>query len=62
VNSGVSFVYRDSTGAVTTVPRAVARVDFLVRGRIASGIALRLANTAPYRGGAGTAIAFRNRQ
>jgi prepilin-type N-terminal cleavage/methylation domain-containing protein len=62
VNSGVSIVYRDSTGAVTTSKTDVARVELFVHGETQSSVALGGGKMAPYRDYVKVTIALRNRQ
>lgn len=63
LNSGLSFVYRDSTGATTTTPAMVARVELFVRGKTQSPVALGGGKTnAVYRDYQKVTIALRNRQ
>jgi prepilin-type N-terminal cleavage/methylation domain-containing protein len=62
VNSGVSFVYRDSTNAVTNVKANVARVELFVHGETQSSVALGGGKMAPYRDYVKVTIALRNRQ
>jgi type II secretory pathway pseudopilin PulG len=38
LESGLSFVYFDSTGAVTAIPDRVARIDVTVRGRTSQAV------------------------
>ncbi len=62
VNSGISFVYRDSTGAVTASKTSVARVELFVHGETQSAVALGGGKAAPYRDYVKVTIAIRNRQ
>ncbi|NUQ20673.1 MAG: type II secretion system protein [Gemmatimonadaceae bacterium] len=63
LNSGLSFVYRDSTGVPTTTPTMVARVELFVRGKTQSPVALGGGKTsAVYRDYQKVTIALRNRQ
>ena len=62
VNSGVSFVYRDSTGAVTASKIDVARVELFVHGETQSPVALGGGQMALYRDYVKVTIAIRNRQ
>jgi prepilin-type N-terminal cleavage/methylation domain len=62
VNSGLSFVYRDSTGAVTTTPTNVARVEMYIHGETQAAVALGGGKLAPYRDYVKVTIALRNRQ
>jgi hypothetical protein len=62
INSGVSFVYRDSTGAVTTAKNNVARVELFVHGETQSPVALGGGKQTPYRDYVKVTIALRNRQ
>ena len=62
-NSGLSFVYRDSTGAVTATPTNVARIDLFVNGETQSPVSLggnKAAET--YRDYQRVTIAIRNHQ
>ena len=63
LNSGISFVYRDSTGVKTTDPKLVARIELFVRGKTQSPVALGGGKTnAVYRDYQKVTIALRNRQ
>lgn len=62
VASGLTFVYRDSTGSVTTTPANVARVEMFVHGETQSSVALGGGKLAPYRDYMKVTIALRNRQ
>ncbi|HEX8850757.1 MAG TPA: prepilin-type N-terminal cleavage/methylation domain-containing protein [Gemmatimonadaceae bacterium] len=63
VNSGLSFVYRDSTGTATTNPLNVARVLMFVRGQTQSKVALGGGKVNDfYRDYQRIIIALRNRQ
>ena len=62
INSGVSFVYRDSTGVITTDKSAVARVELFVHGETQAAVALGGGRQAPYRDYVKVTIALRNRQ
>jgi hypothetical protein len=62
VNSGLSFVYRDSTGTVTTAAANVARVEMFIHGETQSSVALGGGKLAPYRDYMKVTIALRNRQ
>jgi prepilin-type N-terminal cleavage/methylation domain-containing protein len=62
VNSGISFVYRDSTGVVTNVTTNVARVELFVHGETQAAVALGGGKVAPYRDYVKVIIALRNRQ
>ena len=62
-SSGLSFVYRDSTGVVTTDPLMVARIEMFVRGETQSPVALGGGKTnSVYRDYQKVTIAIRNRQ
>ena len=62
VNSGLTFVYRDSTGAKTTDPTQVARVEMFVHGETQSPVALGGGKTNQvYRDYQKVTIALRNR-
>jgi prepilin-type N-terminal cleavage/methylation domain-containing protein len=62
INSGLSFVYRDSTGAVTASKADVARVEMFVHGETQGSVALGGGKLAPYRDYVKVTIALRNRQ
>lgn len=63
LNSGLSFVYRDSTGVITANPNMVARVEMFVRGQTQSPVALGGGKTnTVYRDYQKVTIAIRNRQ
>ncbi|HEX2778970.1 MAG TPA: prepilin-type N-terminal cleavage/methylation domain-containing protein [Gemmatimonadaceae bacterium] len=63
LTSGLTFVYRDSTGAVTATPAMVARVEMFVRGQTQSPVALGGGKTnTVYRDYQKVTIAIRNRQ
>lgn len=62
VNSGLSLVYRDSTGAKTNIGANVARVEMFVHGQTQSSVALGGGKLAPYRDYVKVTIALRNRQ
>ncbi len=62
VNSGVSFVYRDSTGAVTATPTKVARVEMFIHGQTQSAVALGGGKAAVYSDYMKVTIALRDRQ
>lgn len=62
INSGVSFVYRDSTGAITTNKLNVARVELFIHGQTQGSVALGGGKSAPYSDYMKVTIALRNRQ
>jgi prepilin-type N-terminal cleavage/methylation domain-containing protein len=62
VASGVSFVYRDSTGAITTNKANVARVEMFVHGQTQGAVALGGGKLSPYSDYMKVTIALRNRQ
>ena len=62
VNSGVSFVYRDSTGAITTNKANVARVELFIHGQTQGAVALGGGKSKPYSDYMKVTIALRNRQ
>ena len=62
VRSGVSFVFRDSTGAITANRAAVARVELFIRGQTQGSVALGGGKMAPYSDYMKVTIALRNRQ
>jgi hypothetical protein len=62
INSGVSFVYRDSTGAVTATRTNVARVELFVHAQTQGSVALGGGKPAPYTDYMKVTIALRNRQ
>ena len=63
LNSGVSFVYRDSTGAITATPTNVARVDLFVNGETQAPVSLGGNKGATvYRDYQRVTIAIRNHQ
>jgi len=62
INSGVSFVYRDSTGAVTTNRANVARVELFIHGQTQGAVALGGGKSKPYSDYMKVTIALRNRQ
>lgn len=62
VNSGVSFVYRDSTGAITSNRADVARVELFIHGQTQGAVALGGGKSKPYSDYMKVTIALRNRQ
>lgn len=63
LNSGLAFVYRDSTGAVTAAPANVARIDLFVNGETQAPVSLGGNRAAePYRDYQRVSIAIRNHQ
>ena len=62
VNSGLSFVYRDSTGAITATNANVARVELFIHGETQASVALGGGKLAPYRDYVKVTVALRNRQ
>ena len=62
INSGVSFVYRDSTGAITTNKANVARVELFIHGQTQGAVALGGGKSKPYSDYMKVTIALRNRQ
>ena len=62
LNSGALFVYRDSTGVVTTTPGKVARVELIVRGQTQAPVALGGGKARTYSDFVKVTIALRNRQ
>ena len=62
LNSGVTFIYRDSTNLVTNVKTNVARVELFVHGETQGAVALGGGKQAPYRDFVKVTIALRNRQ
>jgi len=60
--SGVNFVYRDSTGAITTNKANVARVEMFIHGQTQAAVALGGGKLAPYSDYMKVTIALRNRQ
>lgn len=62
VNSGVTFVYRDSTGAVTTSKTSVARIEMFIHGQTQGAVALGGGKAAPYSDYMKVTIALRDRQ
>ena len=62
INSGVSFVYRDSTGLVTTTRANVARVELFIHGQTQSPVALGGGRAQPYSDYMKVTIALRNRR
>ena len=62
INSGVSFVYRDSTGAITTNKANVARVELFIHGQTQGSVALGGGKQKPYSDYMKVTIALRNRQ
>lgn len=61
VNSGMNFVYRDSTGAVTIDRTKVARVELFVHGQTQGNVSMSGGKSAPYRDYMKVTIAIRNR-
>lgn len=61
-NSGISFVYRDSTGAVTAAKADVARVELFVHGETQGPVALGGGQLSKYQDYVKVTIALRNRQ
>ena len=63
LNSGVAFVYRDSTGALTNVAANVARIDLFVNGETQAPVSLGGNRAASvYRDYQRVSIAIRNHQ
>ena len=63
VNSGLAFVYRDSTGAVTNIATNVARIDLFVNGETQAPVSLGGNKSASvYRDYQRVTIAIRNHQ
>jgi prepilin-type N-terminal cleavage/methylation domain-containing protein len=62
INSGVSFVYRDSTGAITANKANVARVELFIHGQTQGAVALGGGKSKPYSDYMKVTIALRNRQ
>jgi len=62
INSGVSFVYRDSTGLVTATPANVARVELFIHGQTQGAVALGGGKAKPYSDYMKVTIALRNRR
>jgi hypothetical protein len=61
VNSGMNFVYRDSTGAVTYDRTKVARVELFVHGQTQGAVSMSGGKSAPYMDYMKVTIAIRNR-
>ena len=61
-NSGVLFVYRDSTGVITNDRTLVARIDMYVHGETQGAVSLGGGKAAPYRDYMKVTIALRNRR
>jgi len=59
---GRSFVYRDSTGVVTTSKANVARVELFIHGQTQGSVALGGGKLKPYSDYMKVTIALRNRQ
>lgn len=59
--SGLRFVYRDSTGAVTTDTKKVARIDISMRARTKGTVSLPDAGTGYYGDSLKVSVAVRNR-
>lgn len=62
IASGVNFVYRDSTGAITANKANVARVEMFIHGQTQAAVALGGGKIAPYSDYMKVTIALRNRQ
>jgi prepilin-type N-terminal cleavage/methylation domain-containing protein len=62
ISSGVSFVYRDSTGAITANTANVARVEMFIHGQTQAAVALGGGKMARYSDYMKVTIALRNRQ
>ena len=62
INSGLSFVYRDSTGATTASKVDVARVEMFIHGETQAAVALGGGKLKPYRDYVKVTVALRNRQ
>jgi prepilin-type N-terminal cleavage/methylation domain-containing protein len=62
VNSGISFVYRDQSNAVTNVAANVARIELFVHGETQGAVSLGGGTAAKYRDYQKVTIAIRNRQ
>ena len=61
LNSGMNFVYRDSTGAVTYDRTKVARVELFVHGQTQGAVSMGGGKSAPYMDYMKVTIAIRNR-
>lgn len=61
-NSGVSFVYRDSTGAVTRSATEVARIELFANGQTRGPLSLGSNAIGPFRERVRLSIALRNRR
>ena len=62
INSGVSFVYRDSTGLVTATKTNVARIELFIHGQTQGAVALGGGKSQPYTDYMKVTIALRNRR
>lgn len=61
INSGLNFVYRDSTGAITTSAAQVARIELFVHGQTQGAVSMGGGKSAPYMDYQKVTIAIRNR-
>lgn len=62
INSGMNFVYRDSTGAVTADRSQVARIELFVHGQTQGAVSMTGGTSKPYTDYMKVTIAIRNRQ
>ena len=61
VSSGISFVFRDSTGAITATPKAVARIDVFATSETAGAVEQTAEPAAIRREATKVTIGIRNR-